>query len=233
MTIADGAPSTPLDGPLGAAAAELRTIGWRIFSAAWSTRADLRPLVLVGKGGVLVVGTHRTPDDLLALAAGTVTALLPARLRRAVVIENGQDRRSLPALAAALENRLDDAEILQITTALDRLDPARLVTTAHILEWTKDARPEPTRHSHRPLVGSGSPSSSPGTRFWWASSSARSPCCSWCPPGSGRLPSPRPARPVAPCSRPISPGPTPRRSPSPGSSCVPGSFTDVRIPERH
>ncbi|MFV0461148.1 MAG: hypothetical protein ACK5MT_20535 [Actinomycetales bacterium] len=153
MTIADGAPSTPLDGPLSAAAAELRTIGWRIFSAAWSTRADLRPLVLVGKGGVLVVGTHRTPDDLLALAAGTVTALLPARLRRAVVIENGQDRRSLPALAAALENRLDDAEILQITTALDRLDPARLVTTAHILEWTKDARPEPTRHSHRPLVG--------------------------------------------------------------------------------
>lgn len=130
-------------GPLAGAAEYLLTQGWVSVDVPIAKRPQQQIVVLVGPGGVLVVGTHKTSDVALGDQAGVVTASLPARLRGVVVTENGHDPHSLPALAAELGQHLNESDIAEAVNSLSRVSSG-LLTVARVLEWTRDAKPAPS-----------------------------------------------------------------------------------------
>ncbi len=148
-------PNDTTSGPLASAVDLLVAAGWVEVGTVPSPRAeaqrpDVRPVVLVGSGGVLVIGSHKTAEAVVHDVAGVVTALLPSRLRRYVISDNGHDVRSLPELAASLDPRLDRPDIDEAAAALEFLVQApALLTSAKVLEWTRDARPEPVSGRRR------------------------------------------------------------------------------------
>lgn len=135
-------------GPLAGAAEYLSEQGWVSIEVPLAKRPQQQIVVLAGRGGVLVIGTHKTSDASLGDLAGVVTASLPARLRACVVTENGHDPRSLPTLADELGERLTAEEVSEATESLSELNVG-LLTVARVLEWTRDAKPAPSRFSPR------------------------------------------------------------------------------------
>lgn len=138
------ATATEVIGPLAAALTELSAAGWESLPAPTPTHPKQQLVLLAGPGGVLVIGTHKSTDAALADFTATVTSLLPVRLRRAVISDNGHDIRSLPQLAIELPACFDAADIREAAAAL--IDAARQpLTVSAVLERSRDAQPEPSR----------------------------------------------------------------------------------------
>lgn len=135
-------------GPLAPGVGELTAAGWVALPAPLARRSGQQLVLLAGRGGILVIGTHKSTETALVEFTATVTALLPAGLRAAVLSENGHDLRSLPRLASGLPAVLDEAGLNAAVQALSGADQEQF-TLANFLEWTRDARPEPHRRRAR------------------------------------------------------------------------------------
>lgn len=127
-------------GPLAPGVRSLVAVGWVSIDVPSARVSARQPVVLLGPGGILVIGSHKTSDAVLAGLAGSVTALLPQSLRSAVLMENGHDLQSLPALARALPTRLDGSDIRSAAAALGSLrSGGGLLSVQEFLERTRNA----------------------------------------------------------------------------------------------
>ncbi len=140
--------------PLAAAAADIVDRGWRLVVPTIRGEAVSRtPIVLVGSAGAIVAGTSRTPESRLNNVAAEVISLMPAPMRRTVRVVADADSQVLRTLAGEIgdDGQLTQAELAEVADSLAMLTGPRIWTTAKVLEWTRDARPEPQRNSRKQL----------------------------------------------------------------------------------
>lgn len=140
------APASPFDTALDL----LRTRGWTVQTMAHGRR---QVAVATGPAGILVFGSDKVEARTLHSRAGTVCAALPPALRRHVLVVEGDLQTALGNLDE-LPAVLFGSEVDQVTTALAELPRDADLTIGKVLEWTRNAKPEPKRTNRRhPMSG--------------------------------------------------------------------------------